>query len=82
MKNVKLKFGIALVSVTFLSSCAQILGDILFPRYCQECKVVDTFGYILWSEEECGGGQDLMETRCKAEAYDRGYNARCECTLK
>jgi hypothetical protein len=76
------KIGAVVLVATCLTSCAQILGDLLFPNYCQECKVLDMSNSVVWSEEECGGGQDDMETRCKAEAYDRGYGATCECNLK
>ena len=85
MKNTKIKLGIFAVFATLFSSCAQILGDMLFPNYCQECKVIDTFGDVLWSSEECGGGQAEMEEECKAKAYDEGQwknNVRCECSMK
>lgn len=72
---------IAVVAI-FLQGCF-IVGDILFPNYCQVCEV-KKYGSVIWSEEECGGGQDAMETRCKAQAYDEGRygDATCECYFK
>lgn len=76
----KLKWKIAVVAGVFcLTSCAQILGDILFPDSCMKCRVYIHLNSNEWSAEECGGGQSEMEEECKAKAYDLGGSARCEC---
>lgn len=63
----------------FLTGCAEMLGDVLFPNYCRTYQVVDTYDNVLWSVEECGGGHADRELECKAKAYDYGNGAKCNC---
>lgn len=68
-------------SVLVLSSCMQILGDIIFPNRCVRCEVKN-WSNSFWSSSECGGGRDLLETECKAKAYDLHDlypDAECDC---
>src|SRR5687767_14424181 len=70
----KLTWKIAIVAGVFcLTSCAQILGDLLFPDSCMRCKVYIHYNINEWSSEECGGGQSQLEQECKAIAYDKGF---------
>lgn len=80
----KIKLAGIVLAATLLTGCAQILGDLLFPNQCIVCRVYDYSGTI-WSSEECGGGQNALETECKAKAYDEkkyNPNAECECNYK
>lgn len=79
MKNTKMIAGILACCSFFLTGCAAMLGDVLFPNHCRTYTVTDTFGNVLWSAEECGGGQAEMEEECKAKAYEFGCGVKCNC---
>ena len=66
-----------LTAVLLFSSCGYIFNELLFPRSCLRCSVIDDMGNVLWSKEGCGGETHKMEDNCKLEAYDS--NAKCEC---
>ena len=65
--------------VTILSSCGYMARELATPNTCKRCEIVDNWGTVVWSEDECGGSVYNMEQRAKAEAYDRGCDYRVNC---
>jgi len=81
MKTHSMKFGYVVVLLFSLSSCTEIIGNIVFPNRCIRCEVKN-WSNSFWSSHECGGGRDVLETECKAVAYDLRHTypeVECQC---
>lgn len=79
-----MKISISKVSIFFsviiLTSCGYIAREIFTPKTCKNCEILDSYGNVVKSYDDCGGGVFNMELRTKAEAYDYGCGYRVNCT--
>lgn len=65
-----------------LVSCNFLFYSVFYPNQCQKCELLDAFGSVIWSEDDCAGNIAGMEDRCKVRAYDElivGRQVRCAC---
>lgn len=75
----KLSVLYILISSAFLVSCGYMARQVLTPNTCKKCDIIDQFGEVVWSEDDCGGGVYNMEQRAKATAYDYGCGNTVNC---
>ena len=84
MKSIKTCTGLFVLSSVLFVGCAEFIGDLFAPKTCYKCEVVDTWGEVLWSGSECGGGTtDKLMQECREREESKISNghssAKCKC---
>lgn len=78
MLNSITKLVLSVIIITF-TSCGYIAREMITPKSCKKCEILDQNNNLVWSENNCGGGVYNMEQRAKAKAYDLGCGHRVSC---
>lgn len=72
------KATLMLLSVTLLSSCANIAKGLVAPNSCKKCEVYNTeTGEILGVYEGCGSENIRLEEKAKVAAFDVMKKGNC-----
>ena len=69
------------VTIITFASCGYIARQIITPKSCKKCEILDHYNNLVWSENNCGGGVYNMEQRAKATAYDLGCGHTVICEI-
>lgn len=80
MLNSITRLVLSVIIITF-TSCGYIARQIITPKSCKKCEILDQYNNLVWSENNCGGGVYNMEQRAKAIAYDLGCGHRVSCEI-